>query len=247
MDGPKYDKDEIKSTDEVHALHVDTMSVFREHIALSASAGIKNLNAIEPDAWVRSNGPNVTFNLVDPTIREVARRERGGTVNVLPIIGTTNLWVSWYERWHVHARGKFVLLAVSLTLWVGPQLSQQKDQLLRAEWDHHSTAAISSGQPHWQIDHPVGINYGVETSSTILGGLESSAVTRLEEVSDRPIVWQDISAYHLGMRGDWISTDASKRGWKSRWQNDGKELHQWLKLCLGYLVDQAVNYPAKPV
>lgn len=249
MEGDKDDKEEVKSADDVRMMHKALMGVFRDYVEVSANAGIVGLASgpsSEVDSWVRTASSEIEFGLIDPNSQEISWRYRGDSVSVMPLARLQKLWVSWYEKWKVVSRGKFALRSVSLTFWQGNQGSVRKDQLIRAEWDHHSNAAKGSGQPHWQIDHPVGIEYAIEPAPVSVGRLESRAVARLEEQTAPDSVWLSISGYHLGMRGDWSAADSSKHGWQNRWRPDGKELHQWLRLCLTYLVQQARDYPAKP-
>jgi hypothetical protein len=244
MPKPEYKKHEVKSVDEVSALHSSLLTVLRSRFSMS------DLAKFSPNEWWKANpDQKIGINLIDPKTTETAWREQGGAVTVFPLKNATNLWASWYEVWWIDSRGKLVLLGVSLTFWSGHAFAPRKEQLIRAEWDHLATAAKGSGQPHWQIDHPVGFEYKVQPMSDVdpstVEELKSQSVTRLEELTEKELAWQNISSYHLGMRVDWAAADATKRGWQHQWRHDCADLREWLRMCVDYLSDQVINYPAK--
>jgi hypothetical protein len=95
---------------------------------------------------------------------DVAERERGGTVPVVPLIRPEprqpGFWLSWAEVW-VEAESKTYAYRTSgLTVFMGETEDPRKLQLFRAEWagvldvidgaPHYE--AQGAGHPHWQFD-----------------------------------------------------------------------------------------------
>lgn len=97
---------------------------------------------------------------------EMAQREVGGTVPVVPLLevglasgsDAERWWLSWGERWTIGKRSKLEFDASNLAVfWDDP--THERIQVFRAEWSGVKRTATSAeftggnaGHPHWQFD-----------------------------------------------------------------------------------------------
>jgi len=154
---------------EINRLHSKLESKLRTVIQ-TKNARLRHPRAEQNWASIKPGG-DVMFCLsyVDRVMAEQALRERGGRVDVFPLVAraddsgethaalTGRLWVSWRERWRKGRRKTFDLLTAGWTLFHGPQRDPDKVQILRAEWDQlgSDVGDQQAGQPHWHVDHDV--------------------------------------------------------------------------------------------
>jgi hypothetical protein len=97
---------------------------------------------------------------------EIAQREIGGTIPVVPLLevglasgsDAERWWLSWGERWTTGKRSKLEFDASNLAVfWDDP--TDERIQMFRAEWSGVKRTATSAeftggnaGHPHWQFD-----------------------------------------------------------------------------------------------
>ena len=185
---------------------------------------------------------------------DTARRQRGGRVSVValhkvdPQAGTReSVWVSWFERWKKVGQNSFDFVTGAWTVFYGPPYSEEKTQVLRAEWDaitHLQGVLREAAQPHWHFDTSLG-GQAVRSS-----GAQVPDAVALEELppdseysaGDEPNSWQEdialrLGAVHLGM-GAWDNADTLPACWQRQWSGKAKELSDWVIRTLRYLRSQ---------
>jgi hypothetical protein len=179
----------------------------------------------------------VVFELLyaDTYQEQIAQRDMGGKCSVFglhpkdaSIELSSRFWVSWFEEWQVVARQDLHLCTAGWSVFAGPP-DQQKQQILRAEWDQlPDTGSPRSGQPHWHLDRFPRI----EAAADDTAGAAAPAEAALALV-DRVDGASELAGLHLAM-GTWNG----KRKHPECWQRQaGKtdDLLIWGVRTLEYL------------
>ena len=176
-------------------------------------------------------------------------------------------WAGWYEKWTACGAGLFRLVGASWTFYWGSVTREEKDQLLRAEWDQPppedkkakgSEALWDRAQPHWHFDrgqlpkicvcptptspplpHPSSLeDLGAQPALVEVG----SPVRPLEREAYQEI---SLSGLHLGM-GGWDCPGSHPQCWQRKVE-EPLDLLKWAKHTLQYAVAQFENLSAGEV
>ena len=187
-------------------------------------------------------GTELQFALVPAKgeIDESALRMMGGSrrVSVFPLNleATSRLgvfWASWHETWRKESQKTFLLLSAGWTVFVGPEGSRDKVQVLRAEWDQlPHKGSKEAGHPHWHFDHEVFLS--------VTGEMSEVAPALVEVTRDRAGVQAaatTISYIHLAM-GAWNGREANPECWQRTYEGECGQLRDWCIKTLRYLKGQ---------
>lgn len=168
----------------------------------------------------------------------------GGRCRVFPLYPRlqfdVTVWAAWADEWQPEGHDSFHLVTAGWTFFWGTPHYDNKEQLLRAEWDNLLLRGGKAAQPHWHFDrHLVPMVY---LGSDELGEKQPSGET-LEELrvpeDDMPLVQlsrgpalQDLhlSGLHLGM-GGWTNSETHPDCWQFRVKHRD-QLVRWAELTL---------------
>jgi len=158
--------------------------------------------------WSKASvGSQVVFELLYAGTHEehTADRDRGGRCSVFALHPnyagdalSSRYWVSWFEDWRVkEAKKEWALCTAGWSVFVGPP-NQQKQQLIRAEWDQLPIAGSPhTGQPHWHVDRFPRLDTAAYDSAAVAVPNEPSLV--LANAADGT---SELAGLHLAM-GTW--------------------------------------------
>ncbi len=178
---------------------------------------------------------------VDKKYCEIALRGREGRyhrVFVYPLneeptsfVGT--FWVSWHESWCKQNPEEFALLNAGWTLFEGLSGNQDKNQVLRADWDQlPHKGSKHAGHPHWHFDHWLFISAEpakVEVRPGLVEVATDTAFSTAKQAS--------VGFIHLAM-GAWNGDVGHPQCWQRTYQDDCQQLCDWCVKTLTYLKDQ---------
>lgn len=193
-----------------------------------------------------SVGAEIAFELlyVNTYQEQTAQRDRGGGCSVFALhpgyaedLLGSRYWVTWHEKWQVGAtRRNLDLCTAAWTVFAGPQ-GQEKQQVIRAEWDQLPRAGRrSSGQPHWHVDRFPQIQLAPFASTAA----STTSVTGLM-FADTSSSTPALSDLHLAM-GAWHATESHPACWQ-RSAGRPDDLVQWGLRTLEYLKSELSDRP----
>jgi hypothetical protein len=126
-------------------------------------------------------------------------------------------------------------LSAGWTLFEGPPGNQDKDQVLRVDWDQlPRRGSKRAGQPHWHFDHELFIATEPDRAEVGPGLVEvntagASVTTKLGS----------IGSIHLAM-GAWNTNAGHPECWQRSCNDDCRDLRDWCVKTLKYLKDQVM-------
>jgi len=212
----------------------------------------------------KSEEDRVKFWLSNKGARELTQRKVGETCPVYILPGFNRLraamWAGWYEEWDTKDGKNLEFVGASMSFFWGVGGYQQKQLVLRAEWDKVVKRGGNAAQPHWHIDTTLMVEFGAKRER---GALERSELPAeepertppeleelapepgepaLEEIGGRVLQDVDVSKLHLAM-GGWRNSPS----YPDRWQCkvDGEDaLVEWADCTLEYTIDQFQGFAA---
>ncbi len=198
------------------------------------------------EEWYKvHDGCGVEFDLVpvDPIKAESATRMRheGGQVHrvsVFPLstpsssyLGT--FWVSWHETWLKQNSTNYVLLNAGWTLFEGLPGNQDKNQVLRVDWDQlPHKGSPRAGHPHWHFDDKLFIFAQPDKTEVASGLVEVN--TPAASAMAKPL---SVGFIHLAM-GAWNEGEDHPKCWQRTYEDDCRQLRDWCVKTLMYLKEQ---------
>ena len=203
-------------------------------------------DAPEGTKWYKCHADSgVEFDLVpvDPTESEPATRMRreGGPihrVSVFPLFGPSSpylgmFWASWHENWWKQNTTNFVLVSAGWTLFEGLPGNQDKNQVLRADWDQLTDKRSKrAGHPHWHFDHELFISDEpdkIEVAPGLYQVATEGTTTMNKAIS--------VGVIHLAM-GAWDKDAVHPQCWQRDYEDNCQLLRDWCVKTLRYLKEQ---------
>ena len=194
------------------------------------------------------DGSEVEFELVpvDRLRPEPAKRMRrkdgqGRRVCVFPLFTVSNsrltmFWVSWHETWLKENPTKYVLLNAGWTLFEGLAGTQDKTQVLRADWDQlEHRGSKRAGQPHWHFDHELFIRAEPDKVEVAPGLVEVSTEDAFAMAGRASVGY-----VHLAM-GAWNKDLDHPECWQRTYEDDCQQLRDWCVKTLRYVKEQVTG------
>lgn len=198
------------------------------------------------EKWYKTrDGSQVEFELVpryleksEPALRIRREDKKTHRVSVFPLCAQSRscagiFWVSWYEAWLKQNSSNFILLNAGWTLFEGLPGNQDKNQVLRAEWDQLPLKGnIRAGHPHWHFDHELFIFTEPDKVEIAPGLVEISAeeTFAMQESTS-------VGFIHLAM-GTWNKGMDHPQCWQRDYEDDCQQLRDWCIKTLIYLKEQ---------
>lgn len=193
-------------------------------------------------------GSHVNFDLcyydqirADTALRRCRENSRSNWVCVFPLCSSSNsyssrFWISWHETWLKENSSNYILLNSGWTLFSGLQGNQEKNQILRVEWDQLPYQGNErAGHPHWHFDHELSIPIQLERIKVVSDDLTEIIETPYEE---DPLV--SVGFIHLAM-GAWNASEEHPKCWQRNYGNDCRQLQDWCIKTLKYLKEQVAG------
>lgn len=194
------------------------------------------------------DGSEVEFELapVQAVQSEVAVRKRREDrplhrVSVFPLYTPASLrvgtfWVGWHETWLKQDSVNYLLLNAGWTLFEGLPGNEDKDQVLRVDWDQlPHRGSNRAGQPHWHFDHHLFIS--VEPDKVqVAPGLVEVNTTGVSAATGAG----SVGSIHLAM-GTWNRDIPHPKCWQRTYEDDCRQLRDWCVKTLKYLKEQVAG------
>lgn len=198
------------------------------------------------EEWYKvRDGCGVQFELVpvDSVKLELAERRRREDskvhrVSVFPLstpsgTGIGTFWASWHEVWRKKDSSNYVLLNAGWTVFEGLRGNQDKEQVLRADWDQlPHKGSRRAGQPHWHFDHELFISDEPDKVEIAPGLVEIKTDTGSGMA--KPV---SVGFIHLAM-GAWNNDADHPECWQRTYEDDCQQLRDWCVKTLKYLKEQ---------
>lgn len=181
---------------------------------------------------------------------ERAVRNRGGPVNVIPLVRLPSDLIAWLgiqEVWNIElGRQPFVFRHLSLTVHFGFEFDPVKPQVMRLEWSGirnwtgsgPSFQTVGAGHPHWQIDILQSLSLDAAGSQSSVGFDEV-----IEEFEPRFVASTindvvrslTIENMHLASAAIWWQPQQGKSANHAHAPQDINALSHWLVNSVFYL------------
>jgi hypothetical protein len=190
-------------------------------------------------------GSQVLFDLVpqnpakyEPATRMLREDRKTHKVFVFPLCTYSNssenrFWISWHEAWLKQNSINFVLLNAGWTLFEGLPGDQEKNQVLRVDWDQlPHRGSERAGHPHWHFDHELFISDKPDRIEI--------APDLVQVPSEEPFVMRretSLGFIHLAM-GAWYENKEHPECWQRTYNDDCRQLRNWCTKTLRYLKEQ---------
>ena len=200
----------------------------------------------DDEEWYKvRDGSGVEFDLVpaDPVKSELAtrmRRESGQSYKVSVFSLSTpsssylgTFWVSWHESWSKENSANYLLVNAGWTLFEGVPGNQDKNQVLRVDWDQlPHRRSNRAGHPHWHFDHELFISGELDKIEIAPGLVEVTAESPFTMAKQA-----SVGFIHLAM-GAWNEHTNHPECWQRTYEDDCQRLRDWCIKTLKYLKDQ---------
>jgi hypothetical protein len=112
--------------------------------------------------------------------------------------------IKWFDVFWIYLEITFVEknTFISLSVFQGKQMDNEKNQLFRAEWDDYNNDNEKHPQPHWHITS----NQSIEnTFKEYTDTFENESFAELLKEEKTKII--DVNKIHFAMNGNWINDD----------------------------------------
>ncbi|MBJ2176482.1 hypothetical protein JBL43_19685 [Aureibaculum sp. A20] len=135
--------------------------------------------------------------------------------------------IKWFDVFWIYLEIAFVEknTFISLSVFQGKQMDNEKNQLFRAEWDDYNNDNEKHPQPHWHITS----NQSIEnTFKEYTDTFENEGFAELLQEEKTKII--DVNKIHFAMNGNWINDDNHIQS-----INDNSKIVKWFQGLFSHL------------